>query len=186
MLKKKEETKQAYKPKKILKKLKKKVEEVEGSATKKKEEVKSKGGEQIVAFPIVEKILEKSLPSVLKRKLVLDTEEESKKVKKPKKLLKKSKKKVEEEQCSGAKKNKHAKSTVEEDVAAVPVAEEVLEDSQASLLKSQVDLDEVEVPKKAKKSKVLKMPKKNAVEIQGSVENKEEEDKSSKEKVART
>lgn len=64
--------------------------------------------------------------------------------------------------------------------------EEVLEDSQASLLKSQVDLDEVEVPKKAKKSKVLKMPKKNAVEIQGSAENKEEEDKSSKEKVART
>ncbi|KAI3852609.1 hypothetical protein MKX03_025707 [Papaver bracteatum] len=165
-LKKIEETKKAKKLKKVSKKAKKKVEDVHASVAKKEE--KDKSEEVVFAVPIIEKILEDSHSSVLKRKLVLDTMEETKKVKRAKKLLKKSKKKVVEEQCSAAKKKEHDKSKEEDKVAAVSMVEKVLEESQASALKSKVSLDEVEESKKAKKvKKLLKKREKNANEVQG-------------------
>ncbi|RZC75737.1 hypothetical protein C5167_002006 [Papaver somniferum] len=165
-LKKIEETKKAKKLKKVSKKAKKKVEDVHASVAKKEEEDKSE--EIVFAVPIIEKILEDSHSTVLKRKLVLDTVEETKKVKRAKKLLKTSKKKVVEEQCSAAKKEEHDKSKEEDEVAAVSMVEKVLEDSQASALKSKVSLDEVEESKKAiKVKKLLKKREKNAHEVQG-------------------
>ncbi|KAI3850117.1 hypothetical protein MKW92_036036 [Papaver armeniacum] len=166
-LKKIEETKKAKKLKKVLKKAKKKVEAVQGSVANKEEEDKSE--EVVVAVPIIKKILKDSHSSVLKRKLVLDTVEETKKFKRAKKHLKKSKKKVKEEQCSGSKKEEHDKSKEEDEVAAVSMVEKVLEDSQASVLKSKVSLDEVEELKKAKKiQKALKKREKKANGVQGS------------------
>ncbi|KAI3919422.1 hypothetical protein MKW92_012358, partial [Papaver armeniacum] len=164
-----EESKKTKTPKKIMIKSKKNVEVVQDSAAKKEDEKKSKEEEYIVAVPIIEEILEDSQASMPKRKLVFDTVEEPEKAKRPKKLLKKSKKKVVEEQCSGAKKEEHDMSKEEDEVAAVSVVEKVLENSDASMLKSKVSLDEVEESKKAKKiKKVLKKPKKKAEEMQGS------------------
>ncbi|KAI3876094.1 hypothetical protein MKW92_016409, partial [Papaver armeniacum] len=154
-LKKIEETKKAKKLNKVLKKAKKKVA-VQGSVAKKEEEDKSE--EVVVAVPIIKKILKDSHSSVLKRKLVLDTVEETKKVKRANKLLKKSMKKVKEEQCSGAKKVEHDKSKEEDE-----------EDSQASVLRSKVSLNEVEELKKAKKiHKALKKRENKANGVQGS------------------
>ncbi|KAI3953076.1 hypothetical protein MKW98_020271, partial [Papaver atlanticum] len=165
-LKKIEETKKAKKLKKLSKKAKKKVEDVHGSVAKQAEEDKSE--EVVVAVPITEKILEDSHSNLLKRKLILDTVEETKKVKRAKKLLKKSKKKVVEEQCSAAKKEEHDKCKEEDEVAVVSMDLKVLEDSQASALKSKVSLDEVEESKKAEKvKKVLKKREKKANEEQG-------------------
>ncbi|KAI3891332.1 hypothetical protein MKX03_008283 [Papaver bracteatum] len=165
-LKKVEETKKAKKLKKVSKKAKKKVEDVHDSVAKQAEEDKSE--EVVIAVPITEKILEDSHSSVLKRKLILDTVEETKQVKRAKKLLKKSKKKVVEEKCSAAKKEEHDTSNEEDEVAVVSMDEKVLEDSQASALKSKVSLDEVEESKKAKKAKkVLKKREKKANEEQG-------------------
>ncbi|KAI3838406.1 hypothetical protein MKX03_000650, partial [Papaver bracteatum] len=160
-----EESKEPKMPKKILIKSKENVEVVQGNAAKNEEGEKSKDEEDIVAVPIIEK----SRASVRKRKLVLDTLEEPKIAKKPKKLLKKSKKKVEEEQCSAAKKEEPDMSKEEDEVAAVSKVEKVLENSQASMLKSKVSLDEVEGSKKVKYiKKALKRPKKKANEMQGS------------------
>ncbi|RZC75728.1 hypothetical protein C5167_000099 [Papaver somniferum] len=164
-----EESMKTKTSKKIMIKSKKNVEVVQDSAAKKEDEKMSKEEEYIVAVPIIEEILEDSQASMPKRKLVFDTMEEPKKAKRPKKLLKKSKKKVVEEQCSGAKKEEHDMSKEEDEVAAVSVVVKVLENSDASMLKSKVSLDEVEESKKAKKfKKVLKKPKKKAEQMQGS------------------
>ncbi|KAI3953068.1 hypothetical protein MKW98_020263 [Papaver atlanticum] len=106
-----EELKKAKRPKKILKKIKKKVEVVQGSGAQKEGGDKSEV-EDIVAVSMVEEILEDSYGSLLKRKLVLDTVEEPQKTKRPKKLLKKLKKKVEEVQGSAPKQEEEDKSEV--------------------------------------------------------------------------
>ncbi|KAI3926435.1 hypothetical protein MKX01_032623 [Papaver californicum] len=165
----KEDSKKAKKPKKVLKKSKKKVEELHSSAARKEEEDKSMVEEQIVDVPMVEKLSKHSHTSMLKRKLVLDTVEEPKKAKRPMKLLKTSRKKVEGEQRRCAKKEEHDKSKEDEDIAVVPTVENVLKDSQATVLMKKVALDELEESKKAKKiKKVLKKPKKKVEKVQGS------------------
>ncbi|XP_026449313.1 neurofilament medium polypeptide-like isoform X2 [Papaver somniferum] len=135
-LEKEKELMKARKPRKILRKSEKKVDNEQGGATKKEkgdhhnieydeeENDKSKEEEEIVVGPIVGKVLEGNLASGLKRKVALDKEEDSKKVKKPRKVLKKSKKKVEEMQGDAAKKEEEDKSKEEEEIVVVPMVEE--------------------------------------------------------------
>ncbi|XP_026444669.1 uncharacterized protein LOC113345027 [Papaver somniferum] len=84
-----EDLKKAKTPKKIFIKSEKFFEEPQGSVAEKEAEEKSKEEEEIVAVPMVEKILEESDASTLKRKFVLGIAEEPKKAKMPKKFLRK-------------------------------------------------------------------------------------------------
>ncbi|KAI3959862.1 hypothetical protein MKW92_015197 [Papaver armeniacum] len=195
-LKNEKEAKKATKPKKILSE--KKLEEVQGGGAKKDkgshsniefnegEKDKFEEEEEIAAVPIVGNVLEGSQINVLKRKVALDKEEDSKKVKRPKKIMVKSKKKVEEVQGGAVKEKGHSsievgeeekdKSKAEEEIAAVPIVEEVLEGCEVSTLKRKVVLNTDEDSKKVKKpKKVLKKSKKKVDKVQGSAKMEEED-----------
>ncbi|KAI3979412.1 hypothetical protein MKX01_001604 [Papaver californicum] len=147
-----EVSKKVNKPKKVLKKYKKKVEEVQGDAAKKekrvhsniefdeKEKDKCEEEKEIVAVPMAGKLLEGSQVSVLKRKVSNDEEKDSNKVKKPKKVVKKFKKKVEEVQGDGAKKEEEDKSKEEEEIAAIPMVKNVSEDCQSGVPQEEICL----------------------------------------------
>ncbi|XP_026415299.1 golgin subfamily A member 6-like protein 1 [Papaver somniferum] len=197
-----EESKKSKRFKKVLKKSRKKVEEVQSSSAKKydvevpellqasirpvtedsqNEEVTffpEGATESVSALPKVAKVVHKSKVGEPKKKasssdLVhqkekLEEEEELKKARRPKKILKKIKKKVEVVQGSDAQKEEEDKSEVEE-VGAVSMVEEILEDGHASVLKRKLVLDTAEEPKKAKRpKKLLKKLKKKVEEVQGS------------------
>ncbi|RZC49732.1 hypothetical protein C5167_018161 [Papaver somniferum] len=127
--------KKVKKLKKVLKRSKKKVEEVQGDDVEKPEEHNSKENiefdaeekdkfeeeKEIVAVPMGGRVLEGSQVSALEKKIALDKGEDLTKVKKLKKVLKKSKKKVEEVQGDDVKKPEEHKSNEEEEMAAVPM-----------------------------------------------------------------
>ncbi|XP_026447264.1 claspin-like [Papaver somniferum] len=131
--------KKVKKLKKVLKRSKKKVEEVQGDDVEKPEEHNSKENiefdaeekdkfeeeKEIVAVPMGGRVLEGSQVSALEKKIALDKGEDLTKVKKLKKVLKKSKKKVEEVQGDDVKKPEEHKSNEEEEMAAVPMVENI-------------------------------------------------------------
>ncbi|XP_026391573.1 reticulocyte-binding protein 2 homolog a-like isoform X2 [Papaver somniferum] len=163
-LEKEEEANKATKPKKILRKSKKKVEEMQGGGAKKdkgdhsniefdeEEKDMSNREEEIAVVHIVGKVSEGSQASGLKRKV-------SKKVTKPKKVLKKSKKKIEEVQGSAAKKEEKDASKEEEENTALPMVRKVLEDEELE--------KEEEANKATEPKKILEKSKKKVEEMQG-------------------
>ncbi|KAI3878313.1 hypothetical protein MKX03_021773 [Papaver bracteatum] len=184
-----EESKTAKKPRKILKRSKQKVEELQdGTLMKEKRgqsntefdgEEKDKCDEEkeIVAVPMGGRVLEGSQVIALKRKITLDTGEDFKKIKKPKKVLKKSKKKSEEVLGVARKNEEEDKSKEEKEIVVIPMDENASEGSQASLLMRKVVLDKAQESHKVKKpKKVSKKAKKKIEELQGSAK-KEEMDK---------
>ncbi|KAI3944249.1 hypothetical protein MKW98_016479, partial [Papaver atlanticum] len=184
-----EESKTAKKPRKILKRSKQKVEELQdGTLMKEKrghsntefdgeEKDKCEEEKEIVAVPMGGRVLEGSQVSALKRKITLDTGEDFKKIKKPKKVLKMSKKKSEEVLGDARKNEEKDKSKEEKEIVVIPMDENASEDSQARLLMRKVVLDKVQESHKVKKpKKVSKKAKKKIEELQGSAK-KEEMDK---------
>ncbi|KAI3951293.1 hypothetical protein MKW92_037790 [Papaver armeniacum] len=140
-----EESRTSKNPTKILKRSKKKVEEVQGGAAIKEkschpntefdEEEKNKfeDEKEIIAVPMAGKVSEGTQVSPIKKKVALDKEDDLKKVKKLKKVLKKSKKKVKEVQGDATKMEEEDKSKGKDEIPAVPTVENVSEDFQASV-----------------------------------------------------
>ncbi|XP_026444694.1 uncharacterized protein LOC113345045 [Papaver somniferum] len=162
-----EELKKAKTPMKILKKSKKKVEEVQSSAAKKGEEDKSNEEGEIDDALVVEKVVQDSQASVLERKVASNKVGELKKPKGPRKVLNKKLKKTVEAVHGSGKKQGEDKAKEEEEITAVSTVGKVLEVTQSSVLKRKIGLDKEEESKKSKRfKKVLKKSSKKVEEVQ--------------------